>query len=64
MKFKFTCDICNKHVIRGAKFLIESDQYDDDTTLYGEFGATACKACHTKVITHINSIKTAAATAA
>jgi hypothetical protein len=47
-----------------SKFIIESDKYHDDSTLYGEFGATACKACHTKVITHINSIKTDAAAAA
>ena len=62
MKFKFTCELCNKEVKRGDKFHVDLFQRDDETSSTGVDGADEmCKQCAGKLERKMDSIRKQAA---
>ena len=58
MKFKFTCELCQKEVKRGNQYAIDVFEKEDPISSSGVICLTeVCESCSDKIITEIESLR-------
>lgn len=55
---RFTCELCNRDVLRGKKFRVQLDEWESDCELNSViYEREICSKCKTKIENKVNSIK-------